>query len=160
MRIIGIDPGLNNTGWAILEKSQNNIISYVRSGVLKCPAGDDMSFRLYKIFQELDSVIQLNQPKCASIEEIFVNTNAKTSLVLGFARGSILACLGKNAIPVEEYAPNTIKKTIVGHGKAHKDQVMKMLKLVIPNVTFGSNDEADAIAIAYTGLVYPKLIKP
>ncbi|NDB84036.1 MAG: crossover junction endodeoxyribonuclease RuvC [Alphaproteobacteria bacterium] len=153
MRIIGIDPGLNHTGFAILERSHLNVITHIKSGVIRAAARPHISLRLYRIFSELNLVIDEYKPNLAAIEEIFVNSNSKTSLSLGFARGSILASIGKHEIRTIDLAPNKIKKSIVGYGKADKDQVQKMLKFVIPNVNFTSSDEADAIAIAYTGLV-------
>ncbi len=153
MRIIGIDPGLTNTGWAIVEQYGNNAVQYINSGTIKSKAGPHISSRLYNIFTELDNIMTIYQPHAASIEEVFVNVNSKTSLMLGFARGSILACLGKHNTEVAEFAPNKVKKTIVGHGKAHKEQLQKMLQFVIPNAKFNSADEADAIAIGYAGLV-------
>lgn len=152
MRMIGIDPGLSKIGWAILEKKQSSI-KYISSGSIKTNPKDNTHIRLADIFKKLCELIALHKPDTGSLEETFVNTNPKTSLILGQARGVIMAALGTNNLKLLEFAPNTIKKTIVGNGKAEKEQVMKMLKLVIPDVTFNSPDEADAIAIAYTGLV-------
>ena len=157
MKIIGIDPGLNHAGWAILEKLKDGSIKYINSGVVHTKPSDDITHRLATLFMSLDNIIIEHQPAIASIEQTFLNSNAKTSLILGFARGAILAAIGKNNLNTLEYAPNAIKKTIVGNGKASKDQVMKMLKYVIPNAIFKSEDEADAIAIAYCGLVYSSL---
>ncbi len=153
MRIIGIDPGINNLGWAILEKSRTNSIIYIASGRIKTTPSDHITKRLASISAELSIIIDEHRPATASIEETFVNMNAKSSMVLSFARGAILAILGKYELHTSEFAPNSVKKTIVGYGKADKEQVMKMLTLVIPNAKFSSADEADAIAIAYTGLV-------
>jgi crossover junction endodeoxyribonuclease RuvC len=152
MRIIGIDPGLSNVGWAILEKRNSDII-YLTSGAIKTNPKDDTSIRLATIFSALNEFVREYKPDLASLEETFVNTNPRSSLILGQARGVIMASIGLANLKLLEFAPNTIKKAIVGNGKAEKEQVMKMLKFVIPNVVFRSNDEADAIAIAYTGLV-------
>jgi len=153
MKIIGIDPGLNNLGWAILEQNKNGTISYIRSGRICPKTTDHITVRLANLQTQISEIITQNTPDMAAIEEVFVNINPSSSMVLSFARGAILASLGLHNIRTLEFAPNTIKKTIVGNGKADKEQVMKMLKLVIPSVQFSSKDEADAIAIAYTGLV-------
>lgn len=153
MKILGIDPGMNRIGWAVLDKARDNSIKYIGSGLIKTDTKDEKTKKLAYIFTEVEKIILEYKPEIVSIEEVFVNTNARSSLILGFARGAILASIGVNNLQALEYAPNTIKKTIVGNGKAEKEQVMKMLKLVIPNIKFSSSDEADAIAIAYTGIV-------
>ncbi len=151
--VIGIDPGINNLGWAILEKSRTNSIVYIASGRIKTTSSNHITVRLASLSEELSSIVEKYEPSSASIEETFVNINAKSSMILSFARGAILAILGKYHLHTSEFAPNSIKKTIVGYGKADKEQVMKMLALVIPDVKFSSTDEADAIAIAYTAIV-------
>ncbi|MDX1917464.1 MAG: crossover junction endodeoxyribonuclease RuvC [Rickettsiaceae bacterium] len=154
MRVLGIDPGLNNTGFAVLEQNpKSNIIVQIKSGVIKSAGTLHVSQKLYNIFYNLDEIITEYQPSCVAIEEIFVNSNSKTSLSLGFARGAILTSIGKHSLKTIDLAPNKVKKTIVGYGKAHKDQLQKMLSFVIPGIYFRSGDEADAIAIAYAGLV-------
>ncbi|MDX2049972.1 MAG: crossover junction endodeoxyribonuclease RuvC [Rickettsiaceae bacterium] len=154
MRVLGIDPGMRIMGWAVLDQSTAGVIKYIAGGSVHTAQDDAVARRLYKIFHSLDQIIQELKPNYAAIEEVFVNSNAKSSLALGFARGAILSSLGKNDITTYEFAPNRIKKTIVGNGKADKNQVMKMLSLVIPGVEFKSVDEADAVAIAYTGIIY------
>ena len=156
MKILGIDPGLNNIGWALLEETHKGQINYLISGKITTRPADNITIRLASIFSNLSSVIVEHKPDIASLEETFINLNPRSSMALSFARGSILCCMGLNNIPTLEFAPNTIKKTIVGNGKADKSQVMKMLKFVMPNASFESSDEADAIAIAYTGLILRK----
>lgn len=153
MRIIGIDPGLRNVGWAILEKSSKNIINYVSSGKITTNSKEHISSRLAFIHNSLDLILKENSLNFASIEEIFVNNNAKTSLHLGFARGALMTCIAINDIPLKEFAPNYIKKTITGAGKADKQQVQRMINILLPDAKFISEDESDAIAIAYTGIV-------
>jgi crossover junction endodeoxyribonuclease RuvC len=153
MRIIGIDPGLNKIGWAILDKEKNGSINYIASGCITTSSKDEISVRLAHIHNSTHEIINLYSPKTASIEEVFVNSNAKSSLHLGFARGAIIACIGVNKLSLQEFAPNNIKKTLTGAGKADKTQIQKMINLLLPKATFKTEDESDVIAIAYTGLV-------
>lgn len=152
MRVIGIDPGLNNIGWAILEQISNSIV-YIASGKLVTKSCETKSQRLGFISVEIEKIITEYGPLLAAVEETFINVNAQSSISLSQARGAILSSIGRLSIDLIELAPNKIKKTIVGNGRAEKEQVQKMLKLVIPKVTFNSSDEADAIAIAYCALV-------
>lgn len=153
MRIIGIDPAINNTGWAILEKINNKII-YIASGVIKTKPSNNLAHRLGFIADNLTKIIDIYSPNYSSIEEIFLNSNPKSSITLSHARGAILSLMGQKQIPVLEFTPNKIKKTIVGNGKADKIQVQKMLNYVIENVKFTNSDESDAIAIGYTAFVH------
>ncbi len=153
MKILGIDPGINNIGWSILEETSGGQIKYIASGKITTNPQDTITSRLALIFVKLTEVISSHKPDIASLEEIFININPKSSMTLSFARGTILCCIGYNNLTSLEFAPNTIKKTIVGNGKADKQQIMKMLKFIIPHLSFSSADEADAIAIAYTGII-------
>ncbi len=153
MKILGIDPGMNNIGWSILEETSAGQVKYLQSGKISTTTKDSLTSRLAFIFKEISKIISSHSPDAVSIEEIFVNINPRSSMTLSFARGAILCCIGYHNLPALEFAPNTIKKTITGNGKADKEQVMKMLKFIIPNVSFSSPDEADAIAIGYTGII-------
>lgn len=153
MKILGIDPGINNIGWSILEETTGGQIKYIASGKITTNPQSAITSRLSLIFVKLSEVISNHKPDLASLEEVFININPRSSMTLSFARGAILCCIGYNNLTSLEFAPNTIKKTIVGNGKADKQQIMKMLKFIIPNVSFSSADEADAIAIAYTGII-------
>lgn len=158
MRVIGIDPGLNNLGWSILEKNRDNSINYIASGVIKTNSKDDISIRLSHLFTSLELIIEKYDPDYAGLEETFVNKNAKSSLYLGFARGTILACIGKYKLHLKEFSPTHIKKTITGAGRAEKSQIQRMLNIILPSAKFSSDDEADAIAIAYCcSIINPKL---
>lgn len=153
MKVIGIDPGLNNIGWAILTKDKKGNPIYINSGIIKTTNKQSLPARLALIFNSLDKIIEQNEVDFAAIEEVFINMNAKSSMALSFARGAILTLIGYKNLEAKEYAPNKIKKTLSGNGKADKSQIEKMISLIIPEAKFSTKDEADAIAIAYTGLV-------
>ena len=147
MKIIGIDPGLNNTGWGIIEKNQN-MLSYIASGVIKPDTKADMADRLNTIDSELDKIISLYKPDSASIEETFVNKGAASSLKLGMARGVAFLAPARAGVDVFEYGANKVKKSVVGAGHADKNQIQMMVKILLPKANFQSADEADALAIA------------
>lgn len=147
MRIIGIDPGLNNTGWGIIEQNQN-ALTYIASGVIKPDAKGDMGNRLYEIDKELDKVIALYKPDAAAIEETFINKSGSSSLKLGMARGVAFVAPARSGLQVFEYGANKVKKSVVGAGHANKDQVQMMVKILLPKADFKSADAADALAIA------------
>jgi len=147
MRIIGIDPGLNNTGWGIIEKDQNQL-RYVASGVIRPDAKADIGARLYTIDDQLDHVISLYKPHTAAIEETFINKSGSSSLKLGMARGVAFVAPSRAGIAVAEYGANKVKKSVVGAGHADKNQIQMMIKILLPKSQCQSADEADALAIA------------
>ncbi|MBP3397777.1 MAG: crossover junction endodeoxyribonuclease RuvC [Alphaproteobacteria bacterium] len=147
MRVLGIDPGLLHTGWAVVE-SCGQSRKYIASGVILPKPKLEMSVRLVTIFQELDEICKTFEPDECSIEIIFVNKNPKTTLILGQARAAAIVAVANNNIPVFEYEPNVIKKALTGAGHADKTAVDKMVRMLLPMAKPKSPDEADAIAIA------------
>ncbi|MFT4718717.1 MAG: crossover junction endodeoxyribonuclease RuvC [Rickettsiales bacterium] len=147
IKILGIDPALRKTGWAIIEKN-NNSLSFVACGTVKTNDKSSMSDRLSDLHYQLAEVIEEYQPHEAAIEETFVNNNALSSLKLGQARGAIIVTCAIFDLKISEYASTTIKKTISGVGRADKNQVATMVKYLMPKATFNNADESDAIAIA------------
>jgi len=147
MRIIGIDPGLNNTGWGIIEQNKNRL-SYIASGVIQPDAKADTGDRLYQIDAELDKVIKLYKPDSAAIEETFINKSGSSSLKLGMARGVAFIAPARAGLEIAEYGANKVKKSVVGAGHANKDQIQMMVKILLPKADFKSEDAADALAIA------------
>lgn len=147
MRIIGIDPGLNNTGWGIIEKDGNRL-GYIASGVIKPQANLTMAERLHKIDSELDKIISLYKPQTSAIEETFVNKSGAASLKLGMARGAAFLAPARAGLEVAEYSANKIKKSVVGAGHADKNQIQVMVKILLPKADFRTADAADALAIA------------
>lgn len=146
-RILGIDPGLVHTGWAVLDK-QGAQHKYVASGVILPPTKEELAYRLDFIFCAVQKICSEFNPDECSIEIIFVNNNPKTTLLLGHARAASVIAASNKKIPIFEYEPNKIKKAISGAGHASKDQIYKMLQILLPAAKPKTEDEADAIAIA------------
>jgi len=147
IKIIGIDPGLRRTGWGIIESDGVRLV-YVASGVITSDAATPLAYRLRELFDGLSSVLAGHKPNEAAVEETFVNEDARATLKLGQARGMALLVPARAGLPVAEYPPNTIKKTVVGAGHADKKQVQVMIGFLLPKAKFESADEADALAIA------------
>ncbi|MDA0617585.1 MAG: crossover junction endodeoxyribonuclease RuvC [Proteobacteria bacterium] len=155
MIILGIDPALNQTGYAVIIKKSNGTIGFEQSGVVKNKITEEFPQKLLKIFNIIDQICKLYKPQYCGIEETFVNVNPTSSLKLGAARGVIITAVTQNEIPIFECSPNKIKKTITGAGKADKSQVEFMIKRLITGVPEKlSPDEYDALAIALTCLCF------
>jgi len=146
-RILGIDPGILHTGWAVIE-SQGSARKYIASGVILPPAKLPFPDRLATIFRSVDELCETFQPDACSIEVIFVNVNPKTTLILGQARAAAIVAVANRDIPVFEYEPNKIKKALTSAGHASKEQIDKMVRILLPAARPKTPDEADAIAIA------------
>lgn len=146
MRIIGIDPGLRNLGWGVIE-SHGSRLRHVANGVVKT-GGTDLADRLLALFDGLSGVISEFQPQAAAVEQTFVNRDGAGTLKLGQARGVAVLVPARAGLAVGEYAPNTVKKTVVGVGHADKKQVEHMVRLQLPGIEIAGPDAADALAIA------------
>lgn len=147
VRIIGIDPGLRRTGWGVIE-SDGVRLSYVASGLITSTSDEDLAYRLRELFEGLVGVIASSGAREAAVEETFVNDNARATLKLGQARGMALLAPAMRGLMIAEYAPNLIKKAVVGTGHAEKKQVQAMIGFLLPKARVESADEADALAIA------------
>ena len=146
MRIIGLDPGLRSTGWGVVDV-QGSRLTHVANG--KCTsAGDDLSKRLASLYRQLEAVLNNHKPDESAVENVFVNKDPVSTLKLGQARGLCLLVPALNGLPVHEYAPNTVKKSVVGVGHADKAQVEMMVRMLLPGAEFNSPDAADALALA------------
>lgn len=150
IRVIGIDPGLRNTGWAVIEvHKSNNEVKFIDCGVIKTTATLSLAERLHQLHLGIDDKVKMFAIQSAAIEETFVNMNYASSLKLSQARAAAMLSLTIAGLIPTEYAATTVKKTIVGTGRAEKDQVMKMLKLLIKGLNdIKSQDASDALAIA------------
>lgn len=153
--ILGIDPALTKIGWGVISTNASKL-NYVSSGIIQTKSTQLIHKRLATITLELEKIILQYRPSVIAMEETFVNMNAVSSLKLGYARGAIMALIGKYDIYFQEFKPNFIKKTLVGAGHAEKQQVLHMVKILLPALSTSSLafDEADALAIAYTSSVY------
>jgi len=146
-RLIGIDPGLRNTGWGMITIDGNRL-SHVADGVVRTDSSLSLAERLVQLYDGLSEVVALHQPDEAAIEETFVNVNAVSTLKLGQARGVALLVPAEQGILVQEYPPNLIKKTVVGTGHAAKQQIQLMVKTLLPGCAVETTDAADALAVA------------
>lgn len=146
MRILGIDPGLRTLGWGMIDVTGNRL-SHVASGLCQ-PVGYDLAARLLHLHQLLSEVVAQLSPDQAAVEQTFVSKDGSGTLKLGQARGIAMLVPAQAGIPVGEYAPNTVKKTVVGVGHADKRQVEHMVRLQLPGAAPQGPDAADALAIA------------
>ncbi len=149
IRILGIDPGLRNTGWGVID-TEGARLSFVACGTIKPDDKAALSERLRQIHDGLAQVLANFKPDEAAVEETFVNKDARATLKLGQARGVAVLAPALAGLSVAEYAPNLVKKTIVGAGHADKDQIHMMIKVLLPKSDAKTPDAADALAIAIT----------
>ncbi|WP_062217240.1 crossover junction endodeoxyribonuclease RuvC [Aureimonas sp. D3] len=147
IRIIGIDPGLRRTGWGVVE-TLGNSLRFVASGTVTSDAKMDLASRLRQLYDGLSAVIHHHLPDEAAVEQTFVNKDAVATLKLGQARGIALLVPALAGLPVAEYAPNAVKKAVIGVGHGEKAQIHMMVKVLMPRATFEGDDAADALAIA------------
>ena len=153
MKILGIDPGLANTGFGVIEIVYK-IPNYIQSGIITTNPKDTLANRIKVILTSLNNVIKEYNPDCACIEKVFINVNPKSSLLLGQARGCAISSCVLNDINITEYTALQIKKSIVGYGHADKVQVSKMVKLLLKLKDAPQKDSSDALAIALTHFYY------
>jgi crossover junction endodeoxyribonuclease RuvC len=146
VRIIGLDPGLRRTGWGIVDV-EGGRITHVANGVC-LSEGDELAQRLLALFRQLREVIARWRPEAAAVEQTFVNKDAAGTLKLGQARAVALLVPAEAGLSVAEYAPNAVKKVVVGVGHADKVQVARMVALQLPGVAVAGPDATDALAIA------------
>ena len=146
LRICGIDPGIRNTGWGVVE-FEGNRLRWVADGVVRPDTGAPDAERLHQILVGLSAVIEEHGPGAAAIEEVFVSRNPASVLKLGMARGAAMLSFALQGIPVAEIAARRVKQNVTGSGRAEKGQVAAMVTRLL-QVTPGAEDSADALAIA------------
>lgn len=146
-RILGIDPGLQKTGWGVIHQ-KNNQLSFIACGTIAPKASWALSDRLKFLHDGIAEVVAAHGPETSAIEETFVNMNAVSTLKLGNARGALMLSLAIHGLPVAEYASTQVKKSVVGVGRAEKGQVETMVKILLPGCGTGGPDAMDALAIA------------
>jgi len=146
-RFLGLDPGLRATGWGVIE-AEGNLLRWIADGVVRSDESLPLSGRLAQLFLGVTEVIGRHKPDAAAIEETFVNRNPASTLKLGQARGAVIAAVGSAGVSVAEYAPNRVKKTVVGVGHAGKEQVETMVRRLLPGCLARTADAADALAVA------------
>jgi crossover junction endodeoxyribonuclease RuvC len=149
IRILGIDPGLRRTGWGVVDVEGNRLM-FVACGSVDTNERLALAQRLVTIHEGLIKIVEEFRPDEAAVEATFVNKDAAATLKLGQARGVALLVPAKAGVAVTEYAPNLVKKTIVGSGHGEKVQIRMMIGVLLPKADPSSEDAADALAIAVT----------
>ncbi len=146
MRVLGIDPGLRNLGWGVID-ADGSRLSHISNGVCKS-RGNDLAARLLSLHEQLTAIFRQFAPDTAAVEQTFVNKDGAGTLKLGQARGIAMLVPAQFGLSVGEYAPNSVKKTVVGVGHADKAQIAHMVKVQLPGADLAGPDAADALAIA------------
>ncbi len=146
-RVMGIDPGLMHCGWGVVDLRGNHM-TYVACGRYSTKTGVDLADRLLDLYDGLRAIVDEWKPDEVAVEQTFVNKDAVATLKLGHARAITLLVPRQLGMPVAEYAPNHVKKSVVGVGHAGKEQVQAMVQRLLPGANFQSPDAADALAIA------------
>jgi crossover junction endodeoxyribonuclease RuvC len=147
IRILGVDPGLRRTGWGLITIA-GNALDFIAAGTVKAPLDGELAHRLLVLHEGLSDVVRAYRPDEAAVEQTFVNRDASATLKLGQARGIALLVPAAAGLSVAEYAPNAVKKTIVGAGHAEKQQIRARVRVLLPRATFDTDDAADALAVA------------
>ena len=151
MIALGIDPGTLRLGWGVVSRSGNRL-THRAHGVIKMNAKLELSERLCRIETELSKVIETHAPEVSSVESLFFHKDAQAAAKLGHARGVVLLCLARAKVPIAEYAPARVKRTIAGGGQADKRQVALMVRAMLGLSERPPADAADALALAITHL--------
>jgi crossover junction endodeoxyribonuclease RuvC len=154
VKVLGIDPGTNITGYAVIEKKESQIL-YKDSGVINLKNSDDISLKLEKLYNKTVEIIIRHHPDSLALEDIFYYKNVKSTVKLAYAKGVIFLAAAHKGIEVFEYTPTNVKSVATGNGRATKDSVKQLLYHLIGNLpeNFQMKDETDAIALAYCHLL-------
>ena len=147
LRVLGIDPGSQATGYGVIDRAGSEL-HWVAHGVLRPTRSSSLALRLAALVRELAAVIAQYSPDVVSVEDVFVAASPRSALVLGQARGAVLATIGAAAVPVVEYAPARIKQAVAGAGRAPKDQMQRIVKRTLALASAPAADAADALAAA------------
>lgn len=156
MIVLGIDPGSRITGWGLVEH-QGSRTAYLASGALRLPTKGEFAARLVHLSTAVGELAQSHRPDHCALEQIFTARNARSALTLGHARGVILAAVAARGIPVHEYTPTQVKHAVVGAGRAGKEQVARMVAVLLGLRGPLQEDEADALAVAITHTAFSNL---
>ncbi len=157
MRVLGIDPGTATTGYAVVEETEGGL-QLIVLGVITTPAKTPLPSRLKQIYSDLEALIKEYQPDASAVEELFFSRNARTAMSVGHARGVTLLALADAGLPITEYTPMQIKQAVTGYGNAGKQQVQRMVKMLLNLSEIPRPDDAaDAAAVAVCYLHRAKL---
>lgn len=157
MIVLGIDPGSRITGYGVIEKKRQGIIS-VTDGEITAKGNEPLSARLKKIYDNLIEIMGVFTPDAVALEDIFYGKNVKSLIKLGHVRGVIILAASHNSIPIFEYTPLEVKKAVVGYGRAEKSQVQKMVKAILNLNEIPSVDTSDALAVAICHINFLKTL--
>jgi crossover junction endodeoxyribonuclease RuvC len=146
-RVLGLDPGLRTTGWGVIDAADNRL-RWIADGVVRSDEDLTLAERLAQLFNGVTEVVRAHNPVAVAVEETFVNKNPASTLKLGQARGAVISAVGIIGLPVSEYTPNQVKKTVVGAGHADKEQIGFMVRRLLPGCLVRTADAADALAVA------------
>ena len=149
MIILGLDPGSRVTGWGLIRQDGARSV-YLASGAVRLDAKAGLPQRLAALTEALEELLRTHRPEVAALEQIFSAKSARSALVLGHARGALLATLARAALPVAEYTPAQVKQTVTGSGRADKQQVQRMVAILLNHRVQMTEDESDALAVALT----------
>lgn len=147
MRLLGLDPGLRRTGWGVIDAGRG-LLAAVACGEVPIPPSLPLAGRIAALDRALAAVLAEHRPGEAAVEEVFVNRNPRSSLLLGLARGAAFAALARGGLAVHEYPSATVKKALTGNGRAGKAQVAAMVRTLLPRARPATSDAADALAVA------------
>lgn len=151
MKILGIDPGSRKTGWGLIESKNNGrVVEWIAHGILHLDTKKDVIHRLGELAVGIQSLLKKFDPDEAAIEDVFFSKNARSALVLGQARGSVLGVLGCADIPVKSLTPAEVKQAITGSGRGSKDQIQSMVQIILKLDEKAKEDASDALAVAVT----------
>ena len=144
--ILGVDPGSRRTGYAVVRR-RGRQLTVVESGTISL-GRDELSRRLGRLQQALEQVLERARPDEVAVEDVFTARNARSALLLGHARGVVLGVAGSRSLPVHAYPPATVKQAVAGHGRADKQQIQRMVQVLLNLGALPGADEADAMAVA------------
>lgn len=147
MKILGIDPGSRVTGYGIVNQNGNRLI-HVDNGAIHTDCHKEFPLRLQKIYRALTEIIDEFRPDAVAVENIFFATNVQSALKLGQARGAAIVAGVNAGLPLFEYTALQVKQAVVGHGRASKEQVQKMIKVLLNLPEVAQEDASDALAVA------------
>lgn len=147
VRILGIDPGSRATGYGVIDR-HGQTLTFVTCGVIRTSDKKIFPERLEEIYEGICEVITAYKPKVAGIEDIFTAINPRSALKLGHARGVLILAVRQHGLSLEEYTPTVVKQAVVGYGQAPKEQVQRMVRVLLKLAASPSQDAADALAVA------------
>ena len=149
MIVLGVDPGINTTGYGVIRRGQNGVVSLVECGVIRTEPATPLPKRLKEIYEGISEVVAYHKPSVVAVEGVFYAKNVRTTVILGHARGAILLAATMRDLPVAEYSPAEIKSAVVGTGRATKEQVQFMVqRLLRLKEAPKPSDAADGVAVA------------